>query len=58
MNALRISAGESATMSACQRRSWAPAARAVANTPTTAQMASSSTVTSKNSRPLIAASLM
>ena len=53
MNADRIRAGDSATISACARRSW-PAARAVASTPTTAQTASSSTVTSKNSRPLIA----
>ena len=53
MNADRISAGESATISACARRSG-PAARAVASTPATAQTASSTTVTSKNSRPLIA----
>ena len=51
-NAFRISAGDSATISACQRRS-APAARAVAITPTTAQTARIATVTSKNSRPLI-----
>ena len=52
MNADRISAGESATIRACARRSG-PAARAVASTPVTAQTASSTTVTSKNSRPLI-----
>ena len=53
MNADKIRAGESATISACARRSG-PAARAVASTPATAQTASSATVTSKNSRPLIA----
>jgi len=52
MNAFRISAGESATISACHRRSG-PAAYPVASTPATAQTASSTTVTSKNSRPLI-----
>src|ERR1700749_4857901 len=52
----RISAGDSATISACARRSdpLGPAARAVASTPATAQTASSTTVTSKNSRPLAA----
>ena len=52
----RISAGDSATISACARRCepLGPAARAVASTPATAQTASSATVTSKNSRPLMA----
>jgi len=45
-NADKISAGDSATISAWARRSG-PAARAVASTPATAQTASSSTVTSK-----------
>ena len=53
MNALRISAGDSATISACARPPG-PAARAVASTPATPQTASAATVTSKNSRPLIA----
>ena len=52
MNADRISAGDSATISPCQRPSG-PAARAVAITPTTAHTASRTAVTSKNSRPLI-----
>ncbi len=51
-NAARMSAGDSATSSACQRRSG-PAARAVASTPTSAQTASRTTVTSKNSRPMV-----
>ena len=45
MNAHKINAGENATISACLRRSG-PAARAVASTPSTAQIASSATVTS------------
>ena len=56
-NADRISAGDSATISAWARRPG-PAARAVAITPATAQIARNTTVTSKNSRPLIMGSLM
>ena len=56
-NAFRIRAGDSATISACQRRSG-PAARAVASTAATAHTASRPAVTSKNSRPLITASTL
>ena len=52
MNADRISAGDSASISAWERRPG-PAARAVASTPATAQPASSATVTPKNAPPLV-----
>ncbi len=55
-NAFRIRAGDSATISPCQRASG-PAARAVASTAATAHTASRITVKSKNSRPLIATSM-
>ena len=52
MNAARISPGASATPSAVQRRDR-PARYAVASVPARLNATSSSTVTSKNSRPLM-----